>query len=300
MPGHERAGDVERLRRRHDPLRPLRVRGRVHLFGRDVRHVPHAGARVRRAALLREPGAREEADGEVGARAGEVERIQVERVEAVRHLPDLVDPLPPGRGGIGLVQPADVDDVLPQLLERLGGVQVRIDRLGPAPRREGGERPRDGAVFDHLEDLRHRREPVEPGAGRVDAVEEPRRDHRHEHGAGRVEVAEVEHPPPEPRRHPLERPVGRPLGPDPFHGRVEVEDVDVPRAAAVRRPGDLGDERLRLRQRLDGEHLVGLDVRADRDDQVRVAREDGGVHAADRTACGSSAAGATVLRTRVL
>ena len=84
-----------------------------------------------------------------------------------------------------------------------------IDRLRPAARREGRQRPRDGALVDHLEDLRDGRQPVEPRPGRVDAVQQPRRDDRHEHGAGRIEVAEVEHPPSQPRRHPLERAVGR-------------------------------------------------------------------------------------------
>ena len=182
---------------------------RVDLLGRDVRHVPHAGARVRRAALLREARAGEEPDGEVGAGAGEVERVEVERVEPARHLPDLVDPLRPGSGRVRLVQPADVDDVPPEPLERVGGLQIGIDRLRPGARREGRQRPRDGALVDHLEELRDGRQPVEPGAGRVDAVQQPRRDDRHEHGAGRIEVAEIEHPPSQPGRHPLERAVGR-------------------------------------------------------------------------------------------
>ena len=126
------------------------------------------------------------------------------------------------------------------------------------------------------------RQPVAAGAGRVDSVEEPRGHERHEDDARGVEVAEVEHPAAEPRRHPLERALGRELGADPFHRRIDVEDVDEACAAAVRGPRDLSDERLRLRNCLDGEHLVGLHVRADGDDQIGVAREDCSIHAAER------------------
>src|SRR5262249_50673500 len=88
--GDERALDVERLRRGDDAVDPLRVGRRVDLLGREVRDVAHAAPRVRRAALLREARAREEADREVGAGPLEVERVEVERVEAARDLPDLV------------------------------------------------------------------------------------------------------------------------------------------------------------------------------------------------------------------
>ena len=74
--------------------------------------------------------------------------------------------------------------------------------------------------------------------------------------------------------------LGRVLRADPLHLRVEVLDVDVARALLVRAPRDRGDERLRLRQRLDREHLVGLHVGADRDDQIGVALEQVGVHPA--------------------
>ena len=47
-------------------FRPLRVGRREDLLGRDVRHVPHPRARLRRAALLREARARQQADREVG------------------------------------------------------------------------------------------------------------------------------------------------------------------------------------------------------------------------------------------
>ena len=178
----ERAGDVERLRRGDDALRPLRVGRRVDLFGRDVRHVPHARARLRRAALLREARARQQADREVGAGAFEVERVEVERVEAARA---------PGRSARSArARP-------PPGRARRGGRRARRPARGArAPRRRRGpgrrpapsarvgigrERPRDRAVVDRLERLLDRRQAVEPGARRVDAVEQARRDERHEH-----------------------------------------------------------------------------------------------------------------------
>ncbi len=215
---------------------------------------------------------------EVRAGAHEAEGVEVERVEAAGDLPDLLDPLVPGGGGVGLVQAADVDDVLPEPCERFVGVELRVDDPRPGTRGVGGERPRDRAVVDHLEHLLDGRQLVAAGAAGVDAVEQAGRHERHEHDARRVEVAEVEHPPPEPRRHPLERAVRRGLVANPLHRGVDVDDVDVAGALLVRPARDRGHERLRLRERLDGQHLIRLDVRADRDDQVRVALEEVGVH----------------------
>ena len=65
-----------------------------------------------------------------------------------------------------------------------------------------------------------------------------------------------------------------------FSSRSKYWTLDVARAAAVRRARERGDERLRLGQRLDREHLVGLHVRADRDDQICVALEQIRVHPA--------------------
>ena len=178
-----------------------------------------------------------------------------------------------------------MDDVLPEAFERLVSVEIRVHDLRPATRRVGRECPRHGAVVDRLEGLLDRRQPVLPGACRVDAVEQPRRDDRHEDAARRVELAERDHPPAEPRRHPVERPVRRPFGADPLHVAVEVLDVDVPRALLVRPPRDLRDERLRLGQRLDCEHLVGLHVRPDGDDQICIALEQLRVHPAGTILC---------------
>jgi pyrimidine operon attenuation protein/uracil phosphoribosyltransferase len=193
-----------------------------------------------------------------------------------------------GCGGIGLVEAADVDDVLPEPLERLVGVEIRVDDLRPAAGRVGRERPRDRPVVDRLERLLDRRQSILSGARRVDAVEQPGRDHRHEDAARCIELPEGQDPLAEPRRHPVERAVARPLRTDPLHVAVEVLDVDVARALLVRPPRDCGDERLRLGQRLDCQDLVGLDVRPDGDDQIRVAVEQLRVHPAGTILCAPS------------
>jgi hypothetical protein len=128
--------------------------------------------------------------------------------------------------------------------------------------------------------------PALAGPGRIDVVEQARRHERHEDDAGRVELGEPLDPPAEPGRHPLERVGRRELGPDPFQLGVEVLHLDEARAAAVGRTRQGGDERRSLGQRLDREHLSGLDIGAHGDDQVGVPLEDCSVHPATRY-CGS-------------
>ena len=142
-PGDERARDVEWLRCGHDALGPLGIRRRVDLLRWDVRHVTHPCARLRRASLLREARARQQTNRQIGPRAVEMKRVQVESVELQRVLPDLLDSLLPCGCGVGLVEPADVDDVLPEPFEGLGAVEVRIHGLRPAERRIRRDGPRD-------------------------------------------------------------------------------------------------------------------------------------------------------------
>ena len=179
-------------------------------------------------------------------------------------------------------------DVLPESFERLVGGHLGVDDLRPAARGVRRERPRDRPIVDRLERLLDRRQAVLPRAHRVDAVEQSWRDHRHEHAAGRVEVAEGQDPLAEPRRHPVESAVEGALGANSLHVAVEVLDVDVPGALLVRPSRDRGDEWLRLGQRLHREHLVGLHVRPDGDDQIRVTIEQLRVHPAGTILCAAS------------
>src|SRR5262249_61778340 len=127
----------------------------------------HARTRLRRAALLREARARQQPDGEIRPRPFEVKRVEVELVEPARVLPDLLDAVVPRLRRVGLVEPADVRDVLPQLLERGAVVELGIDDARPSLRRKRRERPRDRAIVDDLEALLERRYPVAAGAGGI-------------------------------------------------------------------------------------------------------------------------------------
>jgi hypothetical protein len=72
------------------------------------------------------------------------------------------------------------------------------------------------------------------------------------------------------------------LDPQPLHDRVEIDDVDVARAALVREADDAVDERCSLRRRLDSHDLVRLDVGAEADDELGVAVEQLLVHSIRR------------------
>ena len=88
----------------------------------------HAGARLRRSALLGESRRRQQADCEVRAGPFEVQRVQVECVEPARDLEDLLDAVVPRPRRIGLIEAADVRHVLPQPFERFLAVELRIDQ----------------------------------------------------------------------------------------------------------------------------------------------------------------------------
>ena len=132
-----------------------------------------------------------------------------------------------------------------------------------------------------LQDLLHGREPIAARPCRVEPRQQPRRDERGEADPGCVELAEIEYAAAEPRRHPGERVVGGQLDSHPLHERVEVDDVHVARTALVRAASDPVDERRGFRWRLDRHDLVGLDVRAEPDDQLGVAIEQLLVHATE-------------------
>ena len=115
------AADIERLRGAHDALGALRIGGREDLFCRQVRHVLDARPRPRAGAFAREARGGEEADRQVRARPLEVQCVEPERVETGAGLVELVGARAPRRGRIVVVQPADVDELLPQLRD---GVRV--------------------------------------------------------------------------------------------------------------------------------------------------------------------------------
>ena len=79
--------------------------------------------------------AREQADGQVGARAPRSAARRSGARSAARGGRQRVGALVPGRDRVRLVEPADVRDLLPELVERLVGRQVGEDELRPRPGR---------------------------------------------------------------------------------------------------------------------------------------------------------------------
>ena len=138
-PSDDRAVELERQRRADVPVDPQRIGRRERLLARDVRVVREA---VDRRELGRMPDRRpEEADGQVGAGPVEVDRVESPLGQRGRAPLQRLHPLRPGGDGIVLVEPADVGDRLPEPVERLVGLGVGVDDLGPLQRRGGRDAP---------------------------------------------------------------------------------------------------------------------------------------------------------------
>ena len=86
--------------------------------------------------------------------------------------------------------------------------------------------------------------------------------------ARRLQLAEGEQALRVPGRHVVERGLVGELEPDPLQRRVEVPDVDIERAALVGGTRELVHDGRRRGLRADPEHLPGLHVRADLDEQL--------------------------------
>ena len=119
----------ERLRRADVPVRPLRVGRRVDLLGRQVRevHDPVDGLVARRVEGRR----RQQPDRQVGPGPLEVQRVEPPLVQPLGRRGERVGPLVPGGDRVGLVEPADVGDLLPQPVERLLGRRDPDRRAAP-------------------------------------------------------------------------------------------------------------------------------------------------------------------------
>ena len=155
----------ERARRADVAVGAELVRGREDLLGghvRDVALAPHGLGRRRSPER-----ALEQADGEVGARAAEPDRVEAALVErrGARGEPRRV--LRPGRDRVGLVEAHRPGDGVPEPVD----VGLAEDRARPALGRAGDDRPRDAPLGDEpergLDELRHPRgadaAPVEVG-----------------------------------------------------------------------------------------------------------------------------------------
>src|SRR6185436_15623408 len=118
--------------------------------------------------VCRVPGGRgEEADGEVGSGAVEPDRVESPLGDGCRDALELLRARAPRLGGIGLVEPADVRDRLPEAVVRLPAVELRVDELRPAGRRRGRDAPVRGGAVDDVAGVRQVREDVAAGASRI-------------------------------------------------------------------------------------------------------------------------------------
>ncbi len=115
----------------NDAVDPLGVGGREHLLGGDVGHVDGPVDGLEPSAA---PAAgRQQPDRQVGARPLEVERVEGKSVELLRRRDQRVDSGGPGGDRIGLVEPADVGDLLPQSRQGPASDRGRDARARPRP-----------------------------------------------------------------------------------------------------------------------------------------------------------------------
>ena len=142
-------------------------------------------------------------------------------------------------------------------------VELRIDRLRPRRRRGRDDRPVGRALVDDLAGLGQVGQHVATRATGIDPFERARRVRPGERDARCVLVGQVVQALAEPRRDEVERVLGRVLDALALDPLVEVEDVDVLRAAEVGGPRDLARERLLPDEARDGDVLALLDVRAE-------------------------------------
>ena len=208
-------------------------------------------------------GGREEPDREVRARAVQAESVEVAIRQALGVRLELGRARDPGLRRIVRVEPADVRDVLPEPLVRGLGLEFRVDELGPRWGGHGDDVPARRHAIDDLAGLREVREEIASGARRVEPRERARRVRTREGDARGVLVGEVEQALSHPRRDEVERVVGRVQDALALHPLVEVDDVDVLRAALVRGASDAARDVLLADVARDRDELAGLDVRAE-------------------------------------
>ena len=240
---------------------PLRIGGREELLGWKVRRVAPA---VHRLEVARGPvRRRKEADRHVGARAVEPNRVVALLGQPLRVRLQLRRAFRPRVWRIVRVESADVGDVLPELHEGVLAVEAGVHELGPRPRRRGDDAPARRHPVDDLARLREVGEEVAPCAGRVEAVERTRSVRTRERDARGVLVGEVEEPFPHPRRDEVERVVRRERDAFALEPLIEVEDVDVLRAALVGGARDPARQLFLPDVARDRDELPRLDVRAE-------------------------------------
>jgi hypothetical protein len=228
-----------------------------------------------------------QADRQIRPRPLEVQRVEAASVQPPRRRSQRAGPLVPGRDRIGLVEPADVLDLLPEPVERLVRREVGEHEPGPRVGRARDDRPVRRSLADHGQDLLREGKLVAAGTVRVEIVEQARRRRPGERDPRRPLLADREHPVREPGRDELERVVGGVSDPGTLDVGIEVLDIDELRPALVGALGDRPRELVLPVVGADGDDLSGLDVGAERDREVgELLRQVGAVHGGEAYARG--------------
>jgi hypothetical protein len=165
-----------------------------------------------------------------------------------------------------------------EALERLARIEVRVDDLRPRGRRARRDRPVRRAVVDDLAGLLEHREAVAAHARGVEVLHQAGRGGPGQADAGGADLAEREQPLAVPVGDEVEVLLARVLDASALDPRVEPLDVDELRAAAVGALRDRPDHVLLAGLTGDGDHLAGLHVGAEADDDVGEATERGVIH----------------------
>ena len=253
------------------------VGGGEDLLGRQVRHVHEPVGALEARGL---PGvAGQQPDGQVGARALVVQRVEAALGQALGGRDEEVRARAPGGDRVVLVEAADVEQVASSCASAASGVEVGEDDLRPRGRRAGRDRPVRRAVVDDLAGLLERREAVAADARGVEVLEQAGGDRAREADARGADLAEREQALAVPVGDEVEVLLARVLDAGALDPGIEVLDVDELGAVAVRARRDGADHELLARLAGDRDDLPGLHVGAESDDHVGEALEGGVVHA---------------------
>ncbi len=207
-------------------------------------------------------GGRKQPDRQLGARPAQLDRVEPAVVEPFRRGLQERDPLLPGRGRVGLIEPQHVPELVPEPLVRRVRVELREDQVGPVVRRARDRRPVRRAVVQDLHRLLEPRKLVAAEARAVDPLERRGRDDTGEADSRCAGLGEPAQPGTEPVRYVVERLEIGVLHAGALDERVEVEDVDELRASPVRSRRDRPRKLFLPEEGTDTDDLARLDVGA--------------------------------------
>ena len=206
------------------------------------------------AAALEEP------DGQLGAGAAQLDRVEAALGERRRRAPEQPDTLVPRGRRVGLVQAQHVVELRPELVVRGRLVELGVDELRPGRMRAGHDRPVGRPLAHDAAGLLERRQLVAPEQRGIEAREDAGVDDAGQADARVAALAELIHATAEPGRNEPERLGVGVLDPRALDVRIEVLDVDEDRAGLVGRLGDRTRELLLADGRADGHDLARLHV----------------------------------------